>query len=98
MFLLPCQCRPLQRVAFRLRNRIAFRLGHNHFRRRLSRGGGSGRRRTWGHSLAIAPWGEILVDAGTDPGVTLVDIDLAEVARARARVPSLDHDRAFDGP
>ncbi|WP_149141759.1 carbon-nitrogen hydrolase family protein [Gemmobacter caeruleus] len=55
-------------------------------------------RRTHGHSLAIAPWGEVLVDAGTDPGVTLVDLDLAEVARARARVPSLSHDRDFEGP
>lgn len=55
-------------------------------------------RRTHGHSLAIAPWGEILADAGTEPGVTLVDLDLAEVDRARGRVPSLSHDRGFDGP
>ncbi len=55
-------------------------------------------RKTHGHSLAIAPWGEILADGGTDPGVTFVDIDLAEVANARARVPSLIHDRAFEGP
>ena len=55
-------------------------------------------RRTHGHSLAIAPWGEILADAGTDPGVTLVDLDLSQVAQARARIPSLLHDRAFDGP
>jgi deaminated glutathione amidase len=55
-------------------------------------------RRTHGHSLAVAPWGEVLADGGTDPGVTLVDLDLAEVARARHRVPSLTHDRGFDGP
>ena len=55
-------------------------------------------RKTHGHSLAIAPWGEILADAGTEPGVTLVDLDLAEVNRARGRVPSLSHDRGFDGP
>jgi deaminated glutathione amidase len=55
-------------------------------------------RRTHGHSLAIAPWGEILADAGTEPGVTLVDLDLAKVAEARARIPSLSHDRGFDGP
>ncbi|MFV0333205.1 MAG: carbon-nitrogen hydrolase family protein [Tropicimonas sp.] len=55
-------------------------------------------RSTHGHSMAIAPWGEVLADAGEDPGVTLVDIDLAEVARARARVSSLDHDRAFGAP
>lgn len=55
-------------------------------------------RRTHGHSLAIAPWGEVLADAGTDAGVTLVDIDLGRVEIARARVPSLSHDREFDGP
>ena len=55
-------------------------------------------RRTYGHSLAIAPWGEVLADAGTDAGVTLVDIDLGRVETARARVPSLSHDREFDGP
>lgn len=55
-------------------------------------------RETHGHSLAIAPWGEVLVDAGTDPGVTFVDLDLAEVSRARTRVPSLGHDRPFEGP
>jgi deaminated glutathione amidase len=55
-------------------------------------------RRTHGHSLAIAPWGEILADAGTEPGVTLVDLDLAEVAKARGRIPSLAHDRDFAGP
>ena len=55
-------------------------------------------RRTYGHSLAIAPWGEVLADGGTDPGVTLVDIDLTQVADARRRVPSLQHDRGFDAP
>ncbi len=55
-------------------------------------------RETWGHSLAVSPWGEILAEAGTDPCVTMVDIDLAEVARARARIPSLGHDRAYAGP
>lgn len=55
-------------------------------------------RRTHGHSLAIAPWGEVLADGGTEAGVTLVDIDLGRVEIARARVPSLSHDREFDGP
>lgn len=59
--------------------------------------GGRGRR-TYGHSLAVAPWGEVLADGGTEPGVTFVDLDLARVAEARQRVPSLGHDRAFDGP
>ncbi len=52
-------------------------------------------RSTHGHSLAIAPWGEVLADGGVDPGVTLVDLDLANVAHARKRIPSLDHDRIF---
>ncbi|MBK8438564.1 MAG: carbon-nitrogen hydrolase family protein [Rhodobacter sp.] len=60
-------------------------------------GHGNGRR-THGHSLAVAPWGEILADAGTDPGVTFVDLDLAQVAAARGRVPALTHDREFAGP
>lgn len=55
-------------------------------------------RRTHGHSLAVNPWGEVMVDAGTDPGVTFVDLDLTEVDKARGRVPSLTHDRPFDGP
>lgn len=55
-------------------------------------------RNTYGHSLAIAPWGEILADAGTEPGVSFVDLDLDAVAKARARVPSLTHDREFTGP
>ncbi|NPD15398.1 carbon-nitrogen hydrolase family protein [Xinfangfangia sp. D13-10-4-6] len=55
-------------------------------------------RRTWGHSLAIAPWGEVLADGGTEPGVTLVDLDLAQVGRARGRVPAITHDRAFTAP
>jgi predicted amidohydrolase len=55
-------------------------------------------RRTYGHSLAIAPWGEVLADAGTEPGVTMVDLDLTKVDEARGRVPSLSHDRDFDGP
>lgn len=59
--------------------------------------GGKGRR-TYGHSLAIAPWGEVLANGGTDPGVTLVDLDLTQVADARGRVPSLQHDRGFDAP
>ncbi|WP_116132898.1 carbon-nitrogen hydrolase family protein [Tropicimonas sp. IMCC34043] len=55
-------------------------------------------RQTHGHSLAVAPWGEILVDAGTAPGVSCVDLDLDAVAEARSRVPSLRHDRAIEGP
>ncbi len=56
------------------------------------------RRKTWGHSLAVGPWGEILADGGSASGVTLVDIDLAQVAEARARIPALAHDGAFTPP
>jgi deaminated glutathione amidase len=59
--------------------------------------GGKGRR-TYGHSLAIAPWGEVIVDGGTEVGVTFAEIDLAQVAQARGRVPSISHDRAIVGP
>lgn len=59
--------------------------------------GGKGRR-THGHSLAVAPWGEVLADGGTEPGVTFADLDLAEVDRARGRVPALQHDRPIEGP
>jgi predicted amidohydrolase len=59
--------------------------------------GGKGRQ-TFGHSLVINPWGEVVADAAADIGVTFVDIDLAEVARARARIPSLGHDRRFSLP
>lgn len=55
-------------------------------------------RRTHGHSLIVAPWGEVLADGGIEPGVVLADLDLAEVDRARGRVPSLTHDRSFERP
>lgn len=52
-------------------------------------------RSTHGHSLVVAPWGEVLLDAGTEPGIYLVDLDLDAVDDARRRVPSLTHDREF---
>ena len=55
-------------------------------------------RKTYGHSLIIAPWGEILAEGGTDPGVIVADIDTAAAMDARARVPSLQHDRPFKTP
>jgi len=59
--------------------------------------GGKGRR-THGHSLAVAPWGEVIADAGTESGVTFAEIDLGAVAEARRRIPSLSHDREIAGP
>ena len=55
-------------------------------------------RRTHGHSLIVAPWGEVVADAGTEPGVIWADLDLAAVRDARRRVPSLHHDRTFRPP
>jgi deaminated glutathione amidase len=55
-------------------------------------------RNTHGHSLVISPWGDVIADGGTEPGVVLADLDLAEVAKARHRIPSLQHDRPFDLP
>lgn len=61
----------------------------------VSRGPG---RKTFGHSLIVAPWGEIIEDAGTSPGMIFVDLDREKVAEARRRIPSLTHDKVFDGP
>jgi deaminated glutathione amidase len=55
-------------------------------------------RQTWGHSLAVSPWGSVLADDGDDAGVTLVDLDLAEVEEARRRIPALSHDLDYAGP
>lgn len=55
-------------------------------------------RRTYGHAMAVAPWGEVLLDIGDEVGIGYVDLSLDEVRRARTRVPALDHDRAFRGP
>jgi predicted amidohydrolase len=50
-------------------------------------------RATYGHSLVIDPWGKVLLDMGTAPGVGLVDLDLAQVDAVRQRIPALDHRR-----
>ncbi|KOX59167.1 MULTISPECIES: carbon-nitrogen hydrolase family protein [unclassified Methylobacterium] len=53
-------------------------------------------RETYGHSLIVDPWGRVLADAGgAEPGIILAEIDLAQVAEARARIPSLQHGRPF---
>ena len=53
-------------------------------------------RETFGHSLVVGPWGRILAEGSTEPGVVLADIDPAEVAAARGRIPSLQHGRRFE--
>ena len=55
-------------------------------------------RTTYGHSLVVSPWGEILVDGGTAPGIVMVDLNLTEVSHARKRISALTHDRDFTGP
>lgn len=55
-------------------------------------------RETYGHSLAISPWGEVLADGGTAQTIIYVDLDPSEVSKARARIPSLLHDRLVKAP
>jgi predicted amidohydrolase len=55
-------------------------------------------RRTFGHSLIVDPWGEVLADAGDEVGIVSADIDLAKVDAVRSMIPSLQHDRPFAGP
>ncbi|HKL45223.1 MAG TPA: carbon-nitrogen hydrolase family protein [Roseovarius sp.] len=54
-------------------------------------------RKTYGHSMAVGPWGDVLADGGLEPGVVYVDLDLSEVAKARQRIPSLHATSEFDG-
>lgn len=54
------------------------------------------RRETYGHSLIVDPWGNILDDGGADVGVTVAEIDLALCDQARTRIPSLRHDTLFN--
>ena len=53
-------------------------------------------RETYGHSLVVDPWGRVIAEGSTEPGVVFADIDPAEVAAARGRVPSLQHGRRFE--
>jgi predicted amidohydrolase len=53
-------------------------------------------RETFGHSLIISPWGEMLAEAGTQPQVVVAEIDVRRVDEVRRKIPSLMHDRAFD--
>ena len=53
-------------------------------------------RDTFGHSLIVDPWGRIIAEGGTEPGVIVAEINPAEVVNARARIPSLQHGRRFE--
>jgi predicted amidohydrolase len=54
-------------------------------------------RETFGHALVVDPWGDVLLDMGTEPGVGFAEIDAGRVTQVRARIPVLDHRRAI-GP
>ena len=53
-------------------------------------------RETYGHSLVVDPWGCVLAEGGTKPGVVMAQIDPSEVVAARSRIPSLHHGRRFE--
>ena len=55
-------------------------------------------RDTYGHSMIVDPWGRVIAEAGTEPGIVVADIDIEESRKARARIPALTHDRAFAAP
>ena len=55
----------------------------------------AGGRKTYGHSLAVNPWGAVLSDAGTETGITYVQVDPREAATARGKIPALNHDREY---
>jgi len=55
-------------------------------------------RKSYGHSLIVDPWGEVLADGGEDVGFVTAKIDVSKVAEARAKVPSLFNDREYASP
>ena len=55
-------------------------------------------RETYGHSLIVAPWGEILADGGEEPCIVMADLDFTKIDKARGMVPALSHDRDFTPP
>ena len=56
-------------------------------------------RGTWGHSMIVSPWGEVLARApGDEPGVITATLDLDAVAKARQAIPALKNERGFNGP
>jgi predicted amidohydrolase len=55
-------------------------------------------RSTYGHAVIVSPWGEVVADAGEEPGYIVADLDLGRVAEARRSIPTLRHDRDFAPP
>ncbi|MDO5621781.1 MAG: carbon-nitrogen hydrolase family protein [Paracoccus sp. (in: a-proteobacteria)] len=64
----------------------------------LRDGASAAPRESYGHALAVDPWGKVLADAGATPGVMLTDLDLRAVKEARSHIPALDQTRAFIAP
>jgi deaminated glutathione amidase len=56
----------------------------------------AGNRQTFGHSLVVNPWGEVIADGGEGPGIVYAEIDVARVAKVRGMIPSLTHDRVYE--
>lgn len=54
-----------------------------------------GKRQTYGHSLIVDPWGEVLADGGEASGIVHADIDPLRVSKIRGMMPSLEHDRPY---
>ena len=55
-------------------------------------------RETFGHSLVVGPWGEVLLDMGEEVGVGFAELDLGEIDAVRARLPALSHRRPIPAP
>ena len=55
-------------------------------------------RETYGHSMVVGPWGDILLDMGAEPGIGLVDIDLGDIDTVRSRLPAIAHRRPVGQP
>ena len=64
----------------------------------IHKASGGRQRKTYGHSLAVSPWGEVIADAESETGVTTVNLDMAEVTKARERIPAIYCESSFSGP
>jgi len=53
-------------------------------------------RETFGHSLIVDPWGRVLAEGGTEPGIIVAEVDPAQVTAARSQIPSLHNGRRFE--
>jgi predicted amidohydrolase len=55
-------------------------------------------RDTYGHSMVVSPWGDVLLEMGEQPGVSFAELDVSEVAKVRSRLPALKHRRPIPEP